>query len=214
MPETMIGKNAESELGFPQGRPMALAVAGRGRPLRQTIEVAMDRLDQKRRQIAEVLHEIGEHRPGAPLLVRQVMTQNPITISGDACILDLVQLFHAKEFRHPLVTDHDGNLIGVVSDRDVIRCFGPGKYPQENLLKSITTAEIMSTDLVTTSPDAPLEGALESLFGYGINCLPVVSGATLVGILTSTDLYLVLETLLAGVRESGKSPAPARAFAR
>lgn len=173
----------------------------------------MDRLDQKRRQITEAMREIAESRPGSPLLVGQVMTREPITISGDACILDLVQLFHAKEFRHPLVTDQDGSLIGVVSDRDVIRCFGPGRYPQENVLKSITTAEIMSTDLVTTSPEAPLEGALELLFGYGINCLPVVSGAALVGILTSTDLYLVLEHLLAAVRDSEKSPAAARAFA-
>ncbi len=162
----------------------------------------MDRLDPKRQQISAALLEILERHPGDTLAVGQVMTRNPITISAEATILDLVQLFHAKEFRHPLVTDSEGHLVGVVSDRDVIRCFGPGRYPQEDVLKSISTAEIMSTDLVTTSPDAPLDGAVEMLFGYGINCLPVVEAGKLVGILTTTDLYLVLESLLAALRHS------------
>ncbi len=165
----------------------------------------MDRLDPKRQHIAASLREIGEFRPHEPLRVGKVMTRDPITISVDASVFDLVQLFHAKEFRHPLVTDGDGRLVGVVSDRDVIRCFGPGRYPQEDLLKSITTGEIMSTDLVTTSPEAALENAVELLFGYGISCLPVVSQDKLVGILTTTDLYLVLESLLVLFRQSSES---------
>ena len=135
----------------------------------------MDRFSQIRQHVAAALREIAENLPGERLLVGKVMTREPITISMDATVLELVQLFHAKEFRHPLVTDHEGCLVGVVSDRDVIRCFGPEKYPQEDVLNSITTAEIMSTDLVTTSPETPLENAVELLFGYGINCLPVVS---------------------------------------
>lgn len=39
------------------------------------------------------------------------MTRDPIAISVDASVFDLVQLFHAKEFRHPLVTDGDGRLV-------------------------------------------------------------------------------------------------------
>jgi CBS domain-containing protein len=133
------------------------------------------------------------------------MTANPSCISPEATLLELVKLFHAKEFRHPLVTDADANLVGVVSDRDVIRCFGPGRYPAEETLKGITAADIMSTDLVTISPEAPLEQAIELLCGYGINCLPVVSNAKLVGILTSTDLYVVLEMLLKTLHQ-GETP--------
>ncbi len=161
----------------------------------------MDRLDRKRQQVLDALSEAAEHGHDQ-LRVGQVMTPDPACISADASILELVRLFHAKEFRHPLITDAEGNLIGVVSDRDVIRCFGPSKYPQEEVLRGITTAEIMSTDVVTVSPDDPLEQAIELLFGYGINCLPVVSGARLVGILTTTDLYVVLEALLKTLRTS------------
>ena len=169
----------------------------------------MDRLDPKRRQIAEAMLEIAERQPGLPLTVGQVMTRDPITVTGDTSLLALVELFHAREFRHPLVTDGDRHLIGVVSDRDVIRCFGPGKYPQEDALKSLTTADIMSTDLITTTPETTVEDALELMFGYAINCLPVISGGKLVGILTTTDLYLVLESVLIALRESERSLLPA-----
>lgn len=139
--------------------------------------------------------------------MRAVMTANPICISPDTTLLELVKLFHAKEFRHPLVTDANGQLVGVVSDRDVIRCFGPGRYPDQNVLEGVTAAEIMSRDLVTLAPDAPLEQAIELICGYGINCLPVVEGTKLVGILTSTDLYVVLETLLQTFHQSPSLPA-------
>ena len=166
----------------------------------------MDRLDRKRQQILAALSEAVEHGQDR-LRVGQVMTPDPACISADASILDLVRLFHAKEFRHPLVTDAEGNLVGVVSDRDVIRCFGPAKYPPEDVLRGITAAEIMSTDVVTVSPDDPLEQAIELLFGYGINCLPVVSDTRLVGILTTTDLYVVLEALLKTLRRMPARPA-------
>ena len=165
----------------------------------------MDRLDRKRRQLANLFSQLLPCGPASEITVAEVMTANPACISPDATLLELVKLFHAKEFRHPLVTDRDGNLVGVVSDRDVIRCFGPGHYPAEDVLNGVTAAEIMSTDLVTISPEAPLAQAIELLCGYGINCLPVVTGAKLVGILTSTDLYVVLEMLLKALHQS--SPA-------
>lgn len=169
----------------------------------------MDRLDRKRRQLNTLLNQIVINGSAREVAVGDVMTANPSCISPEATLLELVKLFHAKEFRHPLVTDADGNLVGVVSDRDVIRCFGPGRYPAEDILKGITAADIMSTDLVTISPEAPLEQAIELLCGYGINCLPVVSNAKLVGILTSTDLYVVLEMLLKTLHQGETAPMAA-----
>jgi CBS domain-containing protein len=162
----------------------------------------MDRLDRKRRQLAALCSSYTWPGSASNLTVADVMTAKPACISAKTTLLELVKLFHAKEFRHPLVTDAEGNLAGVVSDRDVIRCFGPGRYPDESILNGVTAAEIMSTDLVTISPEAPVEQAIDLLCGYGINCLPVVSGTKLVGILTSTDLYVVLEMLLKALHQS------------
>ncbi len=163
----------------------------------------MDRLDRKRQQLTPLIDHLVRLGSDGPVSVGEVMTANPSCISPEATLLDLVKLFHAKEFRHPLVTDADGNLVGVVSDRDVIRCFGPDRYPADDVLRGITAAEIMSTDLLTIAPEAPLQQAIELICGYGINCLPVVSNGKLVGILSSTDLYIVLETLLKTLHRPG-----------
>ena len=151
--------------------------------------------DLKRQQM-EIAVELVRQGSQSEVLVDQVMTPRPNCISAESSVLELVRLLHEREFRHPLVTDAAGRLVGVVSDRDVLRCFGPGTYPEEHRLAAIKTSEIMSTDLITLSPRTPLLTAVRMMFDYGINCLPVVEGYFPVGILTTTDLYLVLETLL------------------
>jgi CBS domain-containing protein len=95
-----------------------------------------------------------------------------------------------------LVTDVDGRLLGIVSDRDVGRCFGPAGRPDEATLAAIRTEEIMSRDLITIDADAPLTAAIDLMYGQGVSCLPVVSGDRLVGIITTTDLLRLLRRVL------------------
>jgi len=130
------------------------------------------------------------------LRVEQVMTARPTCIPPTTDLLALVQLFHERGFRHPLVTDEQGNLVGVISDRDVIRCFGPGQGANQEVLQQISASQIMSTDLITISAKAGLDQAVNMFLDYGINCLPVMQGPKLVGILTTTDLFLVLKALV------------------
>ncbi|HEV2972965.1 MAG TPA: CBS domain-containing protein [Pirellulales bacterium] len=156
----------------------------------------MNRLDVKRIQIREAVHRLGGCPAQGRLKVRDVMTPAPTCIASSTSVLDVVRMFHAKEFRHLLVTDPGGRLLGLVSDRDVLRCFGPGRYPDQERLAGITALEIMSADLITTAPEAPLVSSAGEMLGHGISCLPVLADDKLVGILTNTDLETVLEVLL------------------
>ena len=155
----------------------------------------MDRLDIKRVQIQDACEE-SHASGGQQLLVGQVMTPSPRCISTETTVLELVKLFHAKQFRHLLVTDESGKLRGIVSDRDVIRCFGPSKYPKPELLEKIRTERVMSGDIITVSPQTPLERAVVTMLEHGVSCLPVVVEDKLVGILTNTDLQVTLLELL------------------
>jgi CBS domain-containing protein len=140
------------------------------------------------------------------------MTASPRCISPDTTALELVDLFHTQEFRHPLVVNAAGHLIGVISDRDVLRCFGHERHPKVELLAGIRASEIMSTELVTVEPDAPLETAVSMMLDFGISCLPVVSNERLVGILTATDVYIVSHLLLQSlptVLSAQHAPLPA-----
>jgi len=168
--------------------------------------------DKKRLQLLEALQQFVDmlQQSGADgqssIQVAQVMTPRPDCTSPDTNVLELAKLFHRNGYRHQLITDETGRLVGVISDRDVLRCFGPGRRPQEDILERITARDVMSTDLVTVTPDCSLQKGLELLLEFGIGCLPVVADGELAGIVTKTDLQLVLQLLLQTL--CVKRPAP------
>lgn len=128
--------------------------------------------------------------------VADLMTSSPMTVRPHESVLQLVHTFHQKRFRHLLVTDADGRLLGIVSDRDVGRCFGPTGRPDEATLAAIHTEAVMSRDVITIDADAPLTAAVDLMYEQGVSCLPVTSGDRLVGILTTTDLMQLLRRML------------------
>jgi acetoin utilization protein AcuB len=161
----------------------------------------MDRLEKKRRQVIEALGETERLERQGGLSVGQVMTVSPSCVTPELNALELIKLFHAKGFRHLLVTQGE-RLVGVISDRDVIRCLGPGDTPQREVLAQTTAADVMSVDLVTVGPEMLLEKAAALMLDEGISCLPVVREGTLLGILTNTDLHVVLQALLQTIRHA------------
>lgn len=52
----------------------------------------------------------------------------------------------------------------------------------------VSLREIMTEELVTVSPDLSLQELAQILAGHGISGVPVVSGRTLVGVISTTDL--------------------------
>ena len=129
------------------------------------------------------------------LTVRRVMTSAPTCVGPEDSVLELVRTFHEKRFRHLLVVE-DGRLAGIVSDRDVVRCFGPHEFPDESYLAAIRTDSIMSRDVITIDADMPLVAAIDLLHEHGVSSLPVVDGPRLVGIVTTSDLMRLLRRLL------------------
>ena len=173
---------------------------------------ALERLQTKRERLSEIVYCLTPGHVAPGILVREIMTPRPSCLDAGTSLLELVSLFHEQQFRHLLVTDEAGRLVGVISDRDVIRRFPPGESPDEEFLRGITAAEIMSTDVVSIESSRPVAHALQIMFDFGIHCLPVVDAERLVGILTSTDLYAVLQVLLdpawAASRAESSAAAP------
>ena len=73
----------------------------------------MHRLEVKRIQIADALRWCGGCAGQGRLRVGDVMTPAPTCIASSTSVLDMVRMFHAKEFRHLLVTDTRGRLLGL-----------------------------------------------------------------------------------------------------
>lgn len=128
----------------------------------------MDRLEAKFAIVHHTLDSIGLTSNKKGPEVAHVMTPAPLAVPDDMSVLELARLIHARGARHVLVTNAAGHLQGVISDRDVIRCFGPEEYPDEKLLQKITTGQIMSTDVISIGPHEPLQRAASIMVNQGI----------------------------------------------
>ncbi len=133
------------------------------------------------------------------LLVRDVMTADPITLSPEDTLMEARQIMQLRKIRRiPVVSG--GRLVGLVAQGDVKRA-EPSTLTatQEefvDVMEGTLIAQIMMENLVTTTPDTPLKDAARSLWKNKYGALPVLEGEMLVGILTDNDLIGALLKLL------------------
>jgi len=119
--------------------------------------------------------------------VQELMSAKVKTLTPTSTVEEAVAIFTAGQFRHLPVT-HDGRLVGIVSDRDVLRAIA-----SDAEASSASVAQIMTADPAVVSPGSSLGDALREILRHRINCLPVVDGdGQLKGILTTTDLLRAL----------------------
>lgn len=126
------------------------------------------------------------------LKVRDLMTDNVATVQVDDDLSVLYDLMDSRRIRHVPVLDEDGDLVGIVSQRDLIRgalgdAGGLPMSAQRDLLRSAQVGAIMVTEPTTVESDTSLREAGELLLEHKLGCLPVLEGDELVGIITESD---------------------------
>jgi CBS domain-containing protein len=126
--------------------------------------------------------------------IDQIMTRDVITIPRDA-YTSLAELeMKLSQVRHLLVTDREQRLVGVVSQRDLVRTSERVHRTQ------LRIDEIMHGVPITTRPDGDAAEAAALLINKKIGCLPVVDEfERIVGIVTETDFVNVAYQALSGL---------------
>jgi acetoin utilization protein AcuB len=125
------------------------------------------------------------------MLVIERMKKPPITITEEASVKDALAMVARRGLRHLPVLDTEGALVGIVSEKDLLRAGGQG-----------SVQAVMTRDVVTVTEYTALEDAARIMADHKISSLPVVRDDRLVGIITETDLFLIFLELL-GAREEG-----------
>jgi CBS domain-containing membrane protein len=125
------------------------------------------------------------------------MTRDPKTLGRNDQLPLADDLMKQERIRHLPVLDDDGELVGIVSQRDMFRgalahALGYGETAQRRMLGLLVVKEVMTTQVVTVGPDAPIADAARTMVDRKIGCLPVVEGGRLVGILTESDFVEML----------------------
>lgn len=127
------------------------------------------------------------------MLVREIMTGALITVRADTPVLDARHRMLESRIRHLLVTAENGDLLGIVTDRD-IRLNLPSQatsltvWEVNYLLTRLTVGEVMTKGVITVGPDRAARDAAQLMLDHTIGALPVVEGGHLIGIVTETDL--------------------------
>ncbi|MEM1331595.1 MAG: CBS domain-containing protein [Planctomycetota bacterium] len=126
------------------------------------------------------------------MLVEDIMTRDIVSVSMDDTLAWVKRIFDEKDFHHVVVTE-EGEPVGVVSDRDLLRNVSPfiGKMAERDIdvhTLSRKVHQIMTRDLVTIGPAESLCNALAKLVENRVHCLPVVTDKRCVGILTQSDI--------------------------
>jgi CBS domain-containing protein len=119
--------------------------------------------------------------------VREIMTPQVVTVSGDARIQAVADLIVEKKVGGLPIVTAGGILEGIVTERDVMKVLTTEK-------RSTTVEEVMSTDLTVTTPESPIGAATRQMIGHRFRRLPVVKDDVLLGIITTTDVMKYLGT--------------------
>jgi acetoin utilization protein AcuB len=134
------------------------------------------------------------------------MTLHPVTVSPHSSIADAMTIMREQKFRRLPVLDSQGRLVGIVSDKDILRASPSAAtslavWEISELLDKLTVDKVMTTDVISIPEDTPLEEAARIMADGRVGGLPVMRGADLVGIITESDLFKVLLQLLGGRRK-------------
>ena len=124
--------------------------------------------------------------------IADLMTREPLTLNERTSAARALAELDELGIRHLPVVDRQGNLVGVVSRRDLQSAVrsGGGQQP---------LAEIMQEDVVAVSPETPAHEAAYLILHHGFGCIPVVDrDGHLVGIATEFDFVRVAYVTLGG----------------
>jgi CBS domain-containing membrane protein len=126
------------------------------------------------------------------LRVRDVMTSEVTTLQRNDKLTLADDIMRLGRIRHLPVVDENGQLAGIVTQRDLFRgalakALGYGERAQRQLMDTLVVKEVMTSEVITTTPDTPLAEAAHLLVERKIGCLPVVEAGRLAGIITEGD---------------------------
>jgi CBS domain-containing protein len=107
-----------------------------------------------------------------------------VSVRPDTPLMELVATITSRRIGAVLVLDDNGQLAGIVSERDVVKALskqGPG-------IASLHAGDIMTRTVTTVTPEATINEAMELMDRGYFRHLPVLNQGKLVGIISVRDV--------------------------
>lgn len=126
--------------------------------------------------------------------IDQIMSRPLVTVSMDEKLADVREVFERERFHHVVVVDQ-GKVVGVISDRDLLKRLSPfvgsklnERRQDENTL-NLRAHQIMTRNPITVLPTDTVQVAVDLILKHNFRSLPVVDPlGNPVGIISWKDI--------------------------
>jgi CBS domain-containing protein len=129
---------------------------------------------------------------------RQIMTSPVVTVRPDTTVREAATLLLDRRITAAPVLDAGGELLGIVSEGDlVVDRFGhdPRNHVQpvqDELPGPQSVSEVMTTPVIALGPSADAADLAQTMLDGDVRSIPIVEGATVIGIVSRRDLLRTL----------------------
>jgi len=107
-----------------------------------------------------------------------------IKIKANDCIADAATALTENKIGALLVEDQSGNIVGILSERDIVGGMGPHGAD----LHDVSVSELMTADLIKCAPDDTVLEAMAMMTDRRIRHLPIYDGDEFIGFVSIGDL--------------------------
>ena len=142
------------------------------------------------------LDAFSEYRLPEQLAVRDVMSDHPLTVAADSSLKDVARTLVRTGLGALPVVDEDQRVIGMVSEREVIRYLlhvqaftGPdARVAAPPASGARTVRDVMTRQVLCVAPEQPIAEVASLMSNKDVERVPVVREGRLVGFLTRGDI--------------------------
>jgi CBS domain-containing protein len=128
------------------------------------------------------------------LTVEHCMDTDLVTVEQTEPVDLVANLMVWNNIRHVMVEDAENHLVGMVSQRALIKLVGT--YHPEHREGPLPVSEIMQREPVTVTPETSTVEAIDTMRRNRWSCLPVIKEDRLIGVVTETQLMAIAGQLL------------------
>ncbi|HVC34319.1 MAG TPA: CBS domain-containing protein [Chloroflexota bacterium] len=140
--------------------------------------------------------------------VSDLMTRQVITVQPETPVAEIARAMVQHDVSGVPVVDHDGNLVGIVTETDLVVQNANVHFPtflqildariylsdtrhfEDELRKALGTvaADVMTREVETVKPNDDVSVAATLMVDKDLNPIPVVENGKLVGIISRSDI--------------------------
>jgi CBS domain-containing protein len=134
------------------------------------------------------------------------MTAEPVTVRPEASLAEVEAVFEKHDFNGLPVVDEAGALLGVVTKLDLMKAFrftDESIFPPYEEIMTRPAGTVMTRDVLTVTPRAPLTRVLEKMLDTRNKSFPVVDDGALVGVVAREDVLGALRRAASGEKAIG-----------